>query len=328
MKTVGFFLSIALFLSAGLSRYEAAAVVPLRQTTIVTPSQLIEVVNALRLSNGLPALAVHPALMQSAQSQADYMAATGLITHARPGGITFTQQLLDLGFPLAGEIRSENILNSGAPLVWSGVPPVWQDAAHMNTMLSPSYTHIGAGVSQGAGGYYYALDCAAASASGGTQSGAALGTPSVSGSPAVSQYIAPIIVSTARPDGNVYHILQNGQTLWSVAIAYGATIKEIQNLNGLGDNLVVWQGQELLVKRGATQPASPSPTPPPATSTPPPSFTPTSPPPFPTVVYQTITPKPDAEGTNFPSSGVLVGALVFAALLGGAMAVWLIREPK
>ncbi|MCA1899460.1 MAG: CAP domain-containing protein [Chloroflexi bacterium] len=328
MKTVGLFLSIALFLSAGFPQPEAVAAVPLRQTTITAPSQLIEVVNALRLSNGLPALAVHPALMQSAQSQADYMAATGLITHARPGGITFTQQLLDLGFPLAGEIRSENILNSGAPLVWNGVPPVWQDAAHMNTMLSASYTHIGAGVSQGAGGYYYALDCAAASASGGAQSATSAGTPASGGAPAVSQYIAPIIVSTARPDGNVYHILQNGQTLWGVAIAYGTTIKEIQNLNGLGDDLVVWQGQELLVKRGATQPSSPSPTPPPATSTPPPSLTPTSPPPSPTVVYQTIAPTAAADGTTLPSSGVLVGVLVFAALLGGAMAVWLIREPK
>ncbi len=49
----------------------------MRQTTITSPSQLIDAVNGLRASYGLSPLTVHSALMQSAQSQADYMAATG-----------------------------------------------------------------------------------------------------------------------------------------------------------------------------------------------------------------------------------------------------------
>lgn len=321
----------ALFLGGMLRPAAIAAAAPQpQQTTITSPSQLIDVVNNLRAANGLTTLAVHNALMQSAQTQADYMASTGQITHSRPGGITFTQQLIDLGFPLAGEIRSENILSSSGPLVWNGVPAVWQDAQHMNTMLSPSYTHIGAGISQGAGGYYYALDCAAASGSGSTTTSGS-GTPGATSVSAVSQYIVPIVVSTAQPDGNVYHILQNGQTLWSVAIEYGTTIKQIQNLNGLGDDLVVWQGQKLLVKQGATQPAPPTTTPTEvATSTPviPPTLT--ALPVSPTAVGSTATP-PKTETTSdgeTASSGWLVGILILATLIGGGVAVWLIREPK
>jgi uncharacterized protein YkwD len=322
-------LTVALIFGGGVRPITNASAAPQpRQTTITSPSQLIDVVNNLRAASGLTTLAVHNALMQSAQTQADYMASTGQITHSRPGGITFTQQLIDLGFPLAGEIRSENILSSGSPLVWNGVPAVWQDAQHMNTMLSPSYTHIGAGVSQGSGGYYYALDCAAASGSSSTTTTTTSGTPGATSVSAVSQYIVPIIVSTAQPDGNVYHTLQNGQTLWSVAIEYGTTIKQIQNLNGLGDDLLVWQGQKLLIKQGATQPPPPTVTATePATATPIPS-TPTALPtasPTPILVTPTATP---SQSSTAPISSLLVGILIIAALVGGGVAVWLIRDPK
>jgi LysM repeat protein len=323
---------LALFLAWTILPFSSADALPQpRQTTITSPSQLIDAVNGVRASYGLSPLTVHTALMQSAQSQADYMAATGQITHTRPGGITYTQQLISLGFPLAGEIRSENILSSGGPLVWNGVPPAWQDSVHMNTMISPSNTHIGAGISQGAGGYYYAVDCAAASGSGEAQTNTSTTAGTPGAAPAVSQYIVPVIVSTARPDGNVYHVLQYGQTLWSVAIEYGTTIREIQALNGLGDDLLVWQGQELLVKRGATQPAPPTSTstrPATATSVILPTLTtlPTSSPTAP-VATPTAT-LSEASASNFSSSSLLVGILIVAALVGGGVAVWLIRDPN
>jgi len=204
----------------------------------------------------------------------------------------------------------------------------------MATMITASYTHIGAGISQGSKGYYYAVDCAAATGSGEMQAEAAAALTSApdSGDSSVSQYIVPMVINTARPDGNVYHVLQYGQTLWSVAIEYGTTIKEIQALNNLGDDLIVWQGQELLVKRGATQPA-------PSTSTPTeavtftPTFLPTQttlPLSSPTAVEVSATPVEveDAPATSSASPGLLIGILIVAALVGGGVAVWLIREPK
>ncbi len=311
---------------------------PQPQQSITSPSQLIDAVNNLRVSYGLPALTVHSVLMQSSQSQADYMAATGQVTHTRPGGITFTQQLLSLGFPLAGDLslggfRAENILSSNGPLVWDGVPPGWQDDLHMNTMLSQNFTHIGAGISQGADGYYYALDCAAATGDGQMQGGASSILTSVpAGQAGVSQYMVPVVMSTARPDGDVFHKVQYGQSLWSIAITYGTTIKNIQALNNLGEYLVVYQGQELLVQKAATQPASREVTPLPfSTSTPfvvSASVTPSIS--FPTALMPspTNTPMEKAPPANPTSSRLLVGLLIVAAFVGGGIAVWLIRDPN
>lgn len=307
----------------------------LPQQVINTPSQLIDAVNNLRLSNGLNALTVHSVLMQSSQSQADYMASTGQVTHTRPGGITFTQQLLALGFPLSGDLslggfRAENILMQSDPLVWNGVPPGWQDPDHMNTMLSPNFTHIGAGISQNSSGYYYAVDCAASTSSGQMQGDASAILTSVpAGQSGVSQYIIPVSMSTARADGDVIHKVQYGQSLWSIAIIYGTTIKNIQTLNNLGENSVVNQGQELLVQKGATQPVS-------ATNTLLPSSTPTfiltnTPTSTQTLdsIQVTATIKHDEETqTAKPSSGWLIGLLIVAALVGGGVAVWLIRDPN
>lgn len=317
---------------------------PASQATITSPSQLIDVVNNLRISYGLQTLTVHPILMQSSQSQADYMAATSQVTHTRPGGITFTQQLLALGFPLSGDLslggfRAENIIMNSDPLVWNGVPSGWQDDAHMNTMLSQNFTHIGAGISQGADGYYYALDCAAVTGSGQMQGSASSILTSVPGSEGtsgnslgISQFMVPVILSTARSDGDVRHKVQYGQTLWSIAIEYGTTIRSIQALNSLGEDSTVYQGQELLVLKGATQP-------PPATVTPLPFPTSTSTY-FPTDIAPSIifptelaaSPMPTQEIKTDPesasSSQLLVGILIFAALAGGGVAVWLIRDPN
>jgi LysM repeat protein len=67
--------------------------------------------------------------------------------------------------------------------------------------------------------------------------------------------MVPVSLATARPDGDVIHQVQYGQTLWSIAIAYGVKIDNIKRLNNLGSN-EVWTNQQLLIEKGATQPAS------------------------------------------------------------------------
>jgi uncharacterized protein YkwD/LysM repeat protein len=321
---------------------ENAAALSEEQETITSVNQLINVVNNLRLSYGLPPLTVHPILMQTAQTQADYMSSTGQITHSRPGGMTYTQQLLMLGFPLSGDLslggfRAENILSSHGPLEWNGVPGGWQDADHMNTMLSQNFTHIGAGISQNGDSYYYAVDCAAVTGSGQMQSSAAsilTNVPqgsSVSGEAAISQFMVPVTKSTARPGGDVIHKVQYGQTLWSIAIEYGTTIRNIQSLNNLGEDLTVYQGQELLVLKGATQPAPATATRIALTSTVAgdPAVSPTFA--MPTIAFPTASPEPavaDVVEEGEPSSSRwLVVLLIVAAFAGGGMAVWLIRDP-
>lgn len=341
MKKIYYVIFLALLL-AGLSVTKPKRVSASPQGQITAADQLISAVNNLRLSYGLPALIWHSILMQSAQSQADYMAATGQVTHSRPGGITYTQQLLALGFPLAGDLslggfRSENILNSSNPLLWDGIPPAWQDADHMNTMLSQNFTHIGAGVSQGSGGYFYAVDTAAATGSGQMQESAStiLGSASSGSSEAagVSQYMVAVVKATARPDGDVIHAVQYGQTLWSIAIEYGTTIKNIQALNNLGEDLVVYQGQALLIQKAATQPVADLPTatvPPPATQTVIP-ISPISVIASPTDLFSTPTVEVqvDEPSTSKPASAqILVVILIIAAIIGAGVAAWLIRDPN
>jgi len=334
-----YYLVFLLLLLAGLSFTKPIGVSASPQNQITSADQLISAVNGLRASYGLPALTWHSILMQTAQSQADYMAAIGYVTHSRPGGTTYTQQLLSLGFPLAGDLsrggfRSENILNTSSPIVWDGVPSAWQDSDHMNTMLSQNFTHIGAGVSQNSSGYFYAVDTAAVTGNGQMQESAStvVGSSSSSGEAAgVSQYMVEVVKSTALPSGDVIHTVQYGQTLWSIAIEYGTTIKNIQALNNLGENLVVYQGQALLVQKAATQPAPDLPT---ATLTPPATetlvpITPTVEMASPAVIAPTSTLEDQAEeGSAKPrSSQLLVVVLIIAAIVGAGVAVWLIRDP-
>lgn len=79
-----------------------------------SPYDLINAVNQLRTSYGLAPYSINSILMYTSQSQAEFMAATGNVTHSGPGGIGLTDRLLAAGYPLAGELsaggfRAENI---------------------------------------------------------------------------------------------------------------------------------------------------------------------------------------------------------------------------
>jgi LysM repeat protein len=75
----------------------------------------------------------------------------------------------------------------------------------------------------------------------------------------ISDYLIPVAVNTARPDGDVVHEVKYGQTLWSLADLYHVSVEDIKRLNGLVDDTVV-PGWKLLIQKGATQPAPPTPT--------------------------------------------------------------------
>jgi len=238
---------------------------------VPTPAEIINAINALRLSYGLSPLAAHPVLMQVAQEQASGIAA-GLPGHWRPNGLTLGQWLISYGYPLSGDLtldgyRSENwgmaFTAQDAVQMWLG------DDLHTNTMLSIDRSDIGAGVAAGEDTFYIVIETALQTRSGQMQSNAAViltGIPqtqaafsqietqaAINGE--LPQYSVPVSLSTSLPTGSVYHEVRYGQTLWSIAIAYNTTIKQIQSLNALGESTTVYEGQTLLVQTGATQPA-------------------------------------------------------------------------
>jgi LysM repeat protein/uncharacterized protein YkwD len=242
------------------------------QAQAPTPSQIIEAVNALRISHGISPLSVHSVLMQVGQQEADGIA-SGNAGHWRPKGLTLGQWLLSLGYPLLGDLsldgyRSENwgfAQNAEEAIaMWLG------DDEHTNTMLSLDRSDIGVGIAFSAAddSYVIVVETALRTKSGQMQWDA---IPILTGIPQTKaaysamsteaakngllpQGMAPVALNTALADGNVYHDVKYGQTLWSIAITYGTTIKQIQQLNNLFDT-TVQPGQHLLISKGATQPA-------------------------------------------------------------------------
>lgn len=100
-------------------------------------------------------------------------------------------------------------------------------------------------------------------------------------------FIQPVVTTTPNPDGSVIHKVESGQSLWSIAIAYGVTIAQILEWNGLGQDAVLIVGQTLVVRPSSTPTISPTPSLTPIPPTRIPSLTPT--PLTPTLTF-TVTP--------------------------------------
>lgn len=219
-------------------------------------NDLIAEVNALRIANGLPAYTVNSILMRVAQDQANFMAVTGQVAH-RPG---LTQRILDAGYPLAGDLslggfRAENI-TGGNKTAGQAVQEWTGDSLHLNTMLSPNLTEIGAGVAKVGNRYYMVIDCAQPTTSRLPQAYTPVAGTLTTGTSAPSDFIVPITTSTPDEDGFVYHEVQYGQTLWAIAIEYGVKIDDIRALNNLGPTTEIYEGERLLVKKDIPPPTA------------------------------------------------------------------------
>jgi len=308
-----------------------------------SPTELINAVNALRLANGLPPLKVHPVLMQIAQTEVDGIAA-GMGGHWRPNNLTLGQWLLSLGYPLSGDLsldgcRSENFIMGTGLTVQEAINRWGGDDPHLNTMLSPDRSDIGAGAATsidelGQTVYYYVLETALQTKSGQMQYNtyptltaitmdqvAEYGDATQAAqSLLVSQHIMPVVRATARPDGDVIHEVKNGQSMWSIAIEYGVKIVDIRQLNNLSST-DIRLGQKLLVQKGATQQMSTSN----VTETPAAPMTFTA---RPTVQFQTSTPQP-TEAYSAPdqkANPLNLGAVAIAALFFSGICTAIARK--
>lgn len=222
-----------------------------------SPLELVNAVNALRLAYGLAPYSINSILMYTAQGQADFLAATGSMTHSGPGGIGVTDRLLAAGYPLAGDLslggfRSENITRGAESMSVQAAVEAWTgDAIHLETMISPSLTEIGAGVAVSGGRVYYVIDCALPT----TSEAPPAAVTSVGGGSAVptrdpnAGAILPVALSTPNANGDVIHEVKPGQSLWQIAIAYEVKIDDIRSMNGLTGN-DIYPGNKLLIKKG------------------------------------------------------------------------------
>jgi LysM repeat protein len=231
---------------------------------------VIAAVNALRVSNGLTALEIDGSLMAAAQVQADYLASIGgpNITngHQGAGGTYAYDRAAAAGYPLpqgVDVLECWAIANNSVSInsIITNYD-IWGDPAHMDVMLHKYGKHVGAGVVEKDGSVYYILNV---STVWGVSTDNINGTPSVkttSRSITTTPQVVPVIVSTPNPDGSISHVVESGQALWSIAIAYGVTVEQLRLMNGFAVNTNnIYVGETLKIRLGYTPTPSPTITP-------------------------------------------------------------------
>jgi LysM repeat protein len=278
----------------------------------VNAYDLIEAVNSLRAQNGLPGYSINSTLMNVAQAHSDYQAAIGAVTHYGAGGTRPFQRALEAGYPVAGDLSlggfySENIMG-GNGLTAQSVVDAWTgDAPHLGTMLSASLREVGAGVACNGSFCYFTLDAAQPSGSpvsytpaAGVSAGATLSGAGATG--------IVVLQNTPKSDGSVIHVVQPGEALWSLAIAYGTTSANLKAINNLTSDLIFPGDTLIIFLPRATPTAAPT-----ETGTPVPSATP--------FVFRTVTSSPEPTATPVPaapvsggSGAIVVGIIIVAAL--------------
>ena len=204
---------------------------------------LINSVNALRTSKGLEPYQIDSGLMSYAQQHAEYMASIQSATHTHSDG------------SVAWEIGiQENVATGteGIVTVSIVVYQIWSDWIHWKTMVDYASGDVGAGVALGDDGMvYFVLNVRAGTAVPITVSTSGLGSivPITVGSSTITpDLIAILIKSTPAADGSIVHVVDFGQSLWSIAIAYGVKMDDIRQLNNLAmDSTIINVGQKLLI---------------------------------------------------------------------------------
>lgn len=221
---------------------------PSARPNAVAAYDLVMAMNVLRTSYGLPALIEDPIVNAVAQSTAEIMAANLMSWHI--GDVR--GRLAAAGYGGGATVwATENFAvgNMGIDEIMS----VWADPDHMRPAVVAAYCHVGAGVAQASNGsYYYVLQAAYTSTNScGPYTYADSGT-TLPVYP-VSQLILPVKIATPDAEGKIYHVVQSGQSLWAIAVAYQITINDIEIWNNLSRTVPLQTGQRLFIPSSSTE---------------------------------------------------------------------------
>jgi LysM repeat protein len=215
----------------------------------VTPYDLIAAMNTLRMSNGLPALLEDPIVNAVAQTTAEIMAANEMSWHI--GNVR--GRLAAAGYGGGATVWATENFAVGN-LAIDEIMVMWADPDHMRPAVVAAYCHVGAGVALSPNGmYYYVLQAAYTSTNScGPYNYPEGTTPQPNTSP-VSQLIAPVKLATPDADGKIYHVVQYGQSLWAIAVAYQITIHDLEVWNNISRTSAIRVGQRLFIPSSSTE---------------------------------------------------------------------------
>ena len=222
------------------------------QSAAATRSELILGMNTLRVSQGLPALIEDPIINAVAQGTAETMAANNMSWHI--GDVR--GRLASAGYGGGATVWATENFAVGHMSI-DEVMQTWADAEHMRPAVNPAYCHVGAGVAQAANGsYYFILQAAYTSNQACGEYTTVTGDdPETGGNPIspVSQVIIPVKIAEPDSDGRIYHVVQAGQSFWSIAIAYQVTIQDLEDWNNLSRDYSLKVGQKLFIPSSGTE---------------------------------------------------------------------------
>lgn len=251
-------------------------------------------------------LNVDPILMLVARTQTDYNVSTGQLSHYGPDGSRPRDQAIAAGYGGGSTVFVSENIAMGSGLSSAGAVEMWTgDELHLNTMLGPYYRDVGAGVGETDGDVYFTL--LTGYVAGGLSANS---TVPAAGSLALAPSGPRLVVTvTPQPDGAIVHIVEEGQTLWTIAAVYGIDLAQLLSLNGMTEESFVHPGDRVIVR------AAPTTTP---TAAPSPTASPSPEPP--TSVPPTATPAPIGARLMAQAAAVHPRDL----LAGGCVAAWLI----
>ncbi len=194
-------------------------------------------VNSLRTRRGLPAYNMNEALLSAAQNQAEWLVATGIRTHMRPDGSRPSTRARAAGYVTTDWCCGENYymsIDATPDMVWNFW--VWSSHHYLN-LVNPRFDEVGIGMSSN--GYRHSYVMVFGNA------------PDPSAPPPTP--VPVIIDSGAQGD----YVIQQGDTLMSIARRFGTSVNVLAAANGLVDPFLIYPGQRLVIPGAANAPVTP-----------------------------------------------------------------------
>mgnify|MGYP001458145321 CR=1 FL=1 len=211
----------------------------------VSAYDLISAMNVLRMSYGNPPLIEDPIINAVAQGTAQIMADGLLSWHI--GDVKGRLAAAGYGGGMT-VFATENFAVGSEGITIDQIMLMWADYDHMRPATQAYYCHVGAGTAKASNGMtYFILQAAYISGQPCESNYPVSGTPIPGQTPIVPGVVTPVELVDPDQDGNYLHTVKPGQSFWSIAVAYGVTIKEILLWNNLPETYLLQTGDELLI---------------------------------------------------------------------------------
>lgn len=249
---------LGVLVSLGLFPIPSAARTPSKE--MLQAQALVSAVNNRRAASGLPAYNVNYALMAAAQAHSDYQASIGTVTHSGAGGSRPNDRARAAGYGGGAQVFvTENIyggMNASAEAAvdWWIADGGW----HYEGVMSTTYQDIGAGVASSGGTTYFTLDAGWILSNSTADSSSSSGGSTTAANATKAAAFKPLVVATAAADGSIIHVVEQGQTLWTIAAKYSISLDELLALNNMTQNSFVYPGNKIIVHPSNTPGAPPT----------------------------------------------------------------------